>query len=260
MIKYFCIYCSRILLSKLQVRLNGNAYIYLMNILSKKSITFKFKDLSYSVIEDNNEHHIIKPRGVHFIKGPRERTLDLVKSYGVDKLEFQIDDLILDVGANTGDLIPFFTEQRYIGFEPAPTEFAALEKNAKRNCKVFNVAVGDTEKYIEFFISSAGADSSVYEPVHVESKILVKQIRLDKMINEKVKLLKVDAEGGEVEVITGAKNLLSKIEFIAIDLGFEQGIEQKTTAPAVINILLINHFVLVSVARNNRYLFQNSIT
>jgi len=230
-----------------------------MNAISKKGVTFKLKDLSYSVIENNNEHHIIKPRGVHFIKGPRARTRDLVKSYGIDKIEFQKGDLILDVGANTGDLMPFFTEQRYIGFEPSPAEFAALEKNTKKNCKIFNVVVGDIEKYVEFFISSAGADSSVYEPVQFESKILVKQIRLDKIINERVRLLKVDAEGGEVEVITGAKNLLFQIDYIAVDLGFEQGIEQKTTAPAVINILLKNNFVMVSVERNNRYLFQNLI-
>ena len=95
--------------------------------------------------------------------------------------------------------------------------------------------------------------------MQIESKILVKQIRLDKIINERVRLLKVDAEGGEVEVITGAKNLLFQIDYIAIDLGFEQGIEQKTTAPAVINILLKNNFVMVSVERNNRYLFQNLI-
>ena len=57
----------------------------------------------------------------------------------------------------------------------------------------------------------------MYEPLIVESKNRVKQIRLDKLINERVRLLKVDAEGAEIEVIYGAENLLFQIDFIVID-------------------------------------------
>ena len=81
---------------------------------------------------------------------------------------------------------------------------------------------------------------------------------MDELIHERVKLLKVDAEGAEFEVINGAKNLLSRIEFIAIDLGFEKGIKQESTAPPVFNFLFENAFVLLAIAKNERYLFQNS--
>ena len=229
-----------------------------MNRISKKGVTYKFNGLDYFVNENNNVHYFIKSRGGHFINGLRQRTSDLIKSYGIDKLEFQECDLIIDVGANVGDLIPYFSKQRYIGFEPSPAEFKALEKNTNSSCKVFNFAIGDIENETEFFISSAGADSSLYEPLLVESKIRVKQIRLDKLINERVRLLKVDAEGAEVEVIYGAENLLFQIDFIAIDLGFEKGKKQESTAPQVINFLLKNDFILISIGRNERYLFQNS--
>jgi len=109
----------------------------------------------------------------------------------------------------------------------------------------------------QFFISSSGADSSIYEPLVVEDKILVQQIRLDKLIDERVKLLKIDAEGAE-EVILGAKNLLSKIEYIAVDLGFEKGKKQESTAPPVINFLFKNDFTLFAISKNERFLFQNS--
>lgn len=92
----------------------------------------------------------------------------------------------------------------------------------------------------------------------VEDKILVQQIRLDKLIDERVKLLKIDAEGAEEEVIIGAKNLLSKIEYIAVDLGFENGKKQESTAPPVINFLLKNDFTLFAISKNERFLFQNS--
>lgn len=240
------------------MRLYGTVYVFFMNRISKKGVTYNFKNLDYYVIENYVVHHFTKPRGIHYTKGLWERTLDLVKSYGIDKIEFQNDELILDVGANTGDLIPYFPKQRYIGFEPSPAEFEALKKNTNSNCTIYNFAVGDTENETDFFISSAGADSSMYQPLVVESKIRVKQIRLDKLINERVKLLKVDAEGSEIEVINGAKNLLSRVEFIAIDLGFEKGIKSESTAPPVFNLLFENGFILLAIAKNERYLFQNS--
>jgi FkbM family methyltransferase len=256
--KKLLIHNFRVLRSKLEVMLNGRAYVFFMNRVSSKHVAYKFKNLDFWIIENNNVHHFIKPRGGYFINGLKERTLELVKSYCIDKIEFQDDDLILDVGANTGDLIPYFSKQRYIGFEPSPAEFQALEKNTRSNCKIYDFAVGDNENEIDFYISSAGADSSMYQPLVVESKIRVKQIRLDNFINESVKLLKVDAEGAEIEVINGAKNLLSQIEFIAIDLGFEKGISQESTAPPVFNLLFENDFILVAIAKNQRYLFQNS--
>lgn len=229
-----------------------------MNSMSEKGVSYKLKSGDYYITENNYIHHILKPRGRHFTKGIRQRTLDLVKSYNIDKINFQDNDLIVDVGANTGDLIPFFPKQRYIGFEPSPDEFKALKRNINSNCKIFNFAVGDIEKEIEFFISSAGADSSMYEPLLVENRILVKQVRLDNLIIERVKLLKVDAEGAEFEVINGAKNLLPEVEFIAIDLGFEKGIKQEATAPQVLNLLFKNGFIMISIAKNERFLLQNS--
>lgn len=251
-------YNFRILRSKIEVLLHGKAYAFFMNRVSKKGVTYKFKNSEYFIIENNVVHHFIKPRGKHYINGFRERTSDLVKSYSIDKIEFQNNDLILDVGANVGDLIPYFLNQRYIGFEPSPAEFKALEKNSRSNCRIYNFAVGDIENEADFFISSAGADSSMFQPLVVESKIRVKQIRLDNLINERVKLLKVDAEGAEIEVINGVKNLFPQVEFIAIDLGFEKGIKQESTAPQVFNFLFENGFVLVAITKNERYLFQNS--
>lgn len=229
-----------------------------MNRISKKGIIYKRSGQNYYTIENNKVHYIIKSRGGLYTQGLSERTLDLVQSYCIDKIEFQEGDLIIDVGANTGDLFSYFSKQRYIGFEPSPAEFFALQKNVNSDCKIFNLAVGDAENEIDFFISSAGADSSIYQPLVFEDKIRIRQIRLDKLIKEKVKLLKVDAEGAEIEVINGAKNLLPDIEFIAIDLGFEKGIKQESTAPAVFNLLFENNFILIAIAKNERFLFKNS--
>ena len=98
-----------------------------------------------------------------------ERTLDLIESYNINKIEFREGDLIVDVGANMGDLIHYFPNQRYVGFEPSPEEFQALEKNKQSNCEVYNLCIGEEEKEITFYVSSSGADSSIFQPLKVES-------------------------------------------------------------------------------------------
>ena len=228
-----------------------------MNLNSKSGTRYMYKDGDYFIVEDETKHYFVKSRGVHYKNSLKKRVLDLIISYNIDKINFYKNDLIIDVGANTGDLIPFFPNQRYIGFEPSPEEFKVLSKNSNSKNDLYNYAVGDAEKWTDFWISSLGADSSLYQPLRFESIIKVKQIRLDKLINERVKLLKVDAEGAEVEVINGCKNLLSKIEFIAIDLGFEKGIKQESTAPPVFEILYKHKFKSVHVGKNERYLFKN---
>jgi hypothetical protein len=93
----------------------------------------------------------------------------------------------------------------------------------------------------------------------VEKIIQVNQRRLDELIYEPIKLLKIDAEGAELEVIRGSRALMKSIEFIAIDLGFEKGINQESTAPPVFEVLNNHNFKLIAIAKNERFLFQKSV-
>jgi len=252
----------KIFRSYAEVTLNKTPYVLFMNILAKINRTglkFGYEKDNYYVEENGETRFFIKSRGTYYANGVKKRTIDLIKSYNIDKIEFQVGDLIVDVGANMGDLMHYFPNQRYVGFEPAPKEFQALFKNKKSNCEVFNLCIGDEEKDITFYISSLGADSSIFQPTKVEEIIQVKQRRLDNLINGPIKLLKIDAEGAEQEVIRGANGLMSSIDFIAIDLGFEKGINQESTAPPVFQDLYSNNFKLVAIARNERFLFKNQI-
>ena len=251
-------YCLQAIIQKLQFKLNGKAYCFLMNLVSKKELVYEYQNSNYRVTENKSTVYFLKQRGHYYARGINEQTQNLVKSYNIDKIQFYKDDLIIDVGANMGDLIPYFMKQKYIGFEPAPAEFNVLKKNKTKNCTIYNNCVGDVESVTDFFISSLGADSSLYRPPNVESIVSVKMVRLDTTIQSKVKLLKVDAEGAEFEVINGAKNIMHLIEFIAIDLGFEKGEKEESTAPEVFNLLYKNHFKLLEISKNERYLFQNS--
>ena len=174
------------------------------------------------------------------------------KSYFLNEIPFSKNDLVIDCGANVGDLKIFFVESNilinYIGIEPSPEEFRCLKKNVFPS-QAKNIGLWHKNGFLNFFVSSHNADSSFIAPssyTHIK-KIPVK--RLDSIFNEgqNIKLFKVEAEGAEPEVILGASNLLPHIEYICADLGFERGSLKESTLAPVVNYLLANNFELVKV-------------
>ena len=90
------------------------------------------------------------------------------------------------------------------------------------------------------------------------SKVSVEAITLESIISSKVKLLKLEAEGAEPEVLLGAGQKLKYIEFISADLGFERGSSKESTFIEVTNYLLQNNFALLEFSDARRCaLFKN---
>ena len=81
----------------------------------------------------------------------------------------------------------------------------------------------------------------------------------DVTLPKNIKLLKVEAEGFEPEVIEGAEETLIRTEYICVDFGSERGIEQENTVIEVNNILLKNNFDLIQFS-DYRYigLYKNT--
>ncbi|MEL0207958.1 MAG: FkbM family methyltransferase [Gammaproteobacteria bacterium] len=78
-----------------------------------------------------------------------------------------------------------------------------------------------------FYVDSDGADSSLFMPANFENEIKINCNRLDNLQFNKtnIKLLKLEAEGAEPEIIKGAGEILKKTEFVSADLGPERGID-----------------------------------
>ena len=94
----------------------------------------------------------------------------------------------------------------------------------------------------------------------VEEIIFVKSIRLGEWFDQfsEIKILKIDAEGADFEVIKRAEKILNNIEYIAVDLGFEKGVSEETTPPQVINFLTANNFHVLKLIKCNSFLFHNN--
>ncbi len=187
----------------------------------------------------------------------------LANDYMLDAVGLKDGDAILDIGANNGDLalsLKLYGNTFDItAIEPSPSEFQCMEANYRAQFPDSDPTFGmyglwnEEGEALKFYLSSSSADSSLIEPVEYSGTIDVPVKRLDSMIGDKqFKLMKLEAEGAEPEILEGAGERLRQFEWISADCGFERGVKAESTLPQVSGILHKHGFEMVSV-RNKRF-------
>lgn len=154
------------------------------------------------------------------------------------------DHVVLDIGANVGCVSILFSglAQNVFSFEPSPTTFKYLSANIEnaglRNVTAFNFGLGSKEgestiTYSPHFRAGAFVSDKLKNIGHGTITETIKIKTVDGMVQEhkisKIDLIKMDVEGFEKEVITGARNVLS------------------TFKP--VTVLELNHFCLNAIQR-----------
>ena len=238
--------------------------IFLLKINSVNNVKFGFDKNKrlYYVIEDKVKHYFTNPfRGNWlFQKGLLNRSSELCKSYGIDKISIQPNDIIVDVGANYGDLGIFLRKFNPIlyGFEPDPEPFRALQEN--NYDKIFKIACSDKKGFSKLYIDSSHADSSLFASSLDKKYERVETDTLDNLLEDKkmIKLIKIEAEGFEPEILKGSLNIIKKTKYICVDGGPERGPKNSTTIEELINILNENHFNILFLNSNRKALFINN--
>lgn len=225
----------------------------------------------YKIVERKfniTKFFVYRQQGLYaFENGIRNRGEAIGNDYMLNLIKFSNDDLIIDIGANTGDLKIYFDNRNikivYYGFEPGNKEFNALKLNNSDDC-LFNIALGDEDNLKTFFYKPETGDSSLIEMHGFDSKYQVQVKKLATIIEENsisdkvIKLLKLEAEGFEPEILLGIGKYLNSIMYISADLGFERGFKQETTAPQVLNFLLNNGFEVINMTNGRMcFLFKN---
>lgn len=223
------------------------------------------KNTGYSIKYGKNFRVFPTPECATYLywNGVSNRGSSIGRSYFLDSIIFKNGDIVIDCGANLGDLKLYFDNIKvnieYIAFEPNPYICNYLQKNIFPS-KQYQIALWNESATKEFFISTHTADSSLIKHPFTNQILKVEAKRLDELEFRKIKLFKVEAEGAEIEVLMGAEKILKNIDFISADLGPERGMDQKNTIPAVTNYLLSKNFELVeAIAPSNRrtFLFKN---
>ena len=218
---------------------------------------------------DNTNQHFFANRqrgfGLYY-QGLKSRRDQLKNSYKLDHIIFKKNDLVIDCGANYGDLWLFLQDKihpyNYISFEPGINEYKSLICNAP-NSQNINQGLGDSNNFLDFYVNEKEADSSVIKPIRFDSIKTIKISKLDDYIDEKkidkIKLLKVEAEGFEPEILKGCERNINKCSFIAIDGGNERGINQEETMTQQLNFLMSKGFQIKEINLSwGRALLYNS--
>lgn len=240
-------------------KMQEHSFVRLFNLmltLKGKNDQIKYDTHLKRYLIENSKRKLIfqnKKQAVHSYKnGLNRRAAEIGQAYMLNEINFLEGDYVVDCGANVGDLLLFFELNKilinYIGIEPSPKEYSCLEENAK-NHRTFNVGLWNEKIEKTFYLSSDDADSSLIPPANFDSKFKINCERLDNLQIDApiIKLLKLEAEGAEPEVIEGAKNILNRIEFISADLGPERGKNNLETYSQVTNFLYKYNFSLLKI-------------
>jgi len=248
--------------------------VYIENFLAYvrgKDVRFKYDDKKQAirVNEQSTRYYFLnRSRGFTLYRnGLKARGEFLFKSYCLQNISFTQNDVVIDCGANSGDLFleleSRILAKNYIAIEPSLKDFHILQLNVK-NAMLLNFALGEENGEVDFYLSTAGADSSIIEPKNWTEKTKCNVRRLDSLLSEmaikKIKLVKIEAEGFEPEVLRGLSGALNFIEFIAVDGGPERGRFESQTFSDCANFLITNGFRMIDTYLPwNRALFKNTL-
>lgn len=240
-------------------RLDGPAFCMLFNFraaIRGQDIRFRFNATEcHYVAESDGLQRRFKSKYAAiggYSNGLKARAEALGHAYHLDAIPFEDGDVIVDCGANIGDLKLYFDinnrKIRYFAFEPSPEDFACLQPNVAPGF-ARNAGLWHTSSELTFYISIHNGDSSFIEPAAYTETRQIPVQRLDELMDGNIKLLKIEAEGAEPEVLLGCEKLLANIEYISVDLGYERGIAMESTLVPVTNYLLQNGYELIEVGK-----------
>jgi len=226
----------------------GEFFCKVINFYYKKNGKIYFDGSEYFKEINNKKFYYPNNRILRIVNNQDLLIKNIRESYCLDEIDFSNDDVIIDCGANVGELklaIEAYGKNiNYFGFEPDEATFKCLSKNNSDNKNLFNKALSNKNGKNKFFLDTAGGNSSLVY-FGKDNFIEIDCVRLDMMdIPNKIKLFKVEAEGFEPEVLYGAEKILKNIEYISVDFGSERGMDQKNTVIEVNSFLLNNNFKL----------------
>lgn len=188
------------------------------------------------------------------------RRLKLMERYGID--------LVLDVGANTGQYAKLLRKAGYSGqivsFEPLSAAFSRLARSASRDprWRAVNLGLGGRDTTATLHVSGDSQASSVQRmlPLHEEvapyfspvgeERIAIR--KLDSIWGDHVPegsgvYLKLDTQGFEKQVLRGAARSLDRVQAIQIEISIEPLYEGGFLLPDVLRWMRRRGFSLMSI-------------
>lgn len=237
-------------------KIDGNTFCKIINFFYREKSKIYFESNLYKK-EIENLGNISYPnkRILRIVNNYKLQFSKLLDSYCLNSIEINNGDIIIDCGANIGELNLALQSNnvitQYIAFEPDPETFECLKLNNPNNKdNLYMFALSNMIGNQNLHVDSLGGNSSLVN-FGEGNTIEVSSITLDSLnITKNIKLFKLEAEGFEPEVLDGSINTLKYINFVSVDFGHERGPEEKSTVVEVNKILLKNDFELIKFSEH----------
>jgi FkbM family methyltransferase len=152
-------------------------------------------------------------------------------------------DVCIDVGAHDGKILQLITKHcnrsTHYAFEPLPFFYKLLVRKFGSACHVYEIALGKEKmvqpfNYVRTSPAYSGLRKRAYDCTKEDEQIVVRTDLLDNYIpaSEKVKLIKIDVEGGELDVLLGAEQTISQSQPLILFEYGKGGAEAYNVTPA----------------------------
>ena len=239
---------------KIIINIFSFLFMYKIRIVSidKNFIKLKEKKRDISVII------CYKNRIDYYIDGINFRLNNLVENeYLLENINLTENSIVFDIGSNIGELGLFLRNKynnifEYHAFEPSKRDYDAccINNNTGINF-INNIGIWNKPGNMKLYNKNITGDSSLLK---IDNYQFISKVEVDTIDNyvakkniKKIKILKVEAEGGEPEVLEGAIETLPFIEYITADLGYERGHQKEETLTTFTNFLLSQGFEMVDI-------------
>ena len=206
------------------LNLSTSKKIFLATILSKFLILL-FQKKKFIVSRNGIKYKIYLDEGVDlgiFLGIKNEKKLFNIREYLNPKKKFDIIDIGSNIGSVTLPLANTFKNSKIYSIEPTVFAFKKLRENInlnpklKKRIKIFNYFISQKKKKIRFVHSSWKLNYN--DKKHEIHKGTLKEtsnktISLDSLFKKNktpIKLIKIDVDGYELDVLKSAEKLLKK--------------------------------------------------
>lgn len=137
----------------------------------------------------------------------------ILKGYDHPQCHVCLGDIVLDIGAFTGNTTCYFSQQagetgKVYSFEPHPIAFSQLKKNTFSIDNIACLNIGCSDNDGKSFITDSGTGSRLSTTSGIPIIVRTIDNLVDELHLEKVDFIKMDIEGLEPEALSGAKKTI----------------------------------------------------
>jgi FkbM family methyltransferase len=166
--------------------------------------------------------------------------------YRLQEIDFRPGDVVVDIGANIGIVGLYLAKKhpgiRIIAIEPVPTTFRHLTENIALNgvssITALNCAVTKDGRDLTMIVNpghsggSTGHLRNLKQPGHYNLSVPSRTLDsiCDEYVTDRCRLLKVDCEGAEYEILRGAR-CLRRVDHLGIEIHHNQYLASQGHTP-----------------------------